>query len=157
MGAFGVLAAVVIVVAVLAIVARDEARNARDQQDIARREANNAKVSDRNRQLQVARLYEEQGRQLVVEERYQEAIPYFLEARRNGDDSKPLRMMFRTAAKHLPLTSALAQRAAVVSAAFSPDGTRVVTASFDKTARVWDAATGKPLTSALEHQAEVVS
>jgi WD40 repeat protein len=26
----------------------------------------------------------------------------------------------------------------VVSAAFSPDGTRVVTASWDKTARVWD-------------------
>ena len=30
----------------------------------------------------------------------------------------------------------------VSSAAFSPDGTRVVTASRDKTARVWDSATG---------------
>jgi WD40 repeat protein len=39
----------------------------------------------------------------------------------------------------------------VWSAAFSPDGTRVVTASGDHTARVWDAATGKPLSSPLEH------
>jgi WD40 repeat protein len=45
----------------------------------------------------------------------------------------------------------------VKSAAFSPDGTCVVTASADKTAQVWDAATGKPLSSPLEHQDEVES
>jgi hypothetical protein len=43
----------------------------------------------------------------------------------------------------------------VVSAAFSLDGTRVVTASYDKTARVWDAGTGKPLTGPLKHQDRV--
>ena len=32
-----------------------------------------------------------------------------------------------------------------LSAAFSPDGQRIVTASQDKTARLWDAATGKPI------------
>ena len=32
----------------------------------------------------------------------------------------------------------------MLSAAFSPDGKRIVTASLDKTARVWDAETGKP-------------
>ena len=32
-----------------------------------------------------------------------------------------------------------------MSAQFSPDGARIVTASGDKTARVWDAATGKQL------------
>jgi WD40 repeat protein len=31
------------------------------------------------------------------------------------------------------------------------DGCRVVTASYDKTARVWDAATGQALTPALRH------
>ena len=33
----------------------------------------------------------------------------------------------------------------VVSAAFSPDGTRIVTASWDKTARIWDVAAGKEI------------
>jgi len=33
----------------------------------------------------------------------------------------------------------------VATAAFSPDGTRIVTASFDETARVWDATDGKEL------------
>ena len=55
------------------------------------------------------------------------------------------------------MTHALEHQAEVVSAAFSTDGTRVVTASWDKTARVWDAATGNPLTSAFEHRAAVVS
>ena len=31
------------------------------------------------------------------------------------------------------------------SAAFSPDGKCIVTASTDKTARLWDAETGKPI------------
>jgi WD40 repeat protein len=42
-----------------------------------------------------------------------------------------------------------------MDAAFSPDGARVVTASNDQTARVWDAATGEPLTGPLEHQGTV--
>jgi WD40 repeat protein len=33
----------------------------------------------------------------------------------------------------------------VYSAAFSPDGRRIVTASDDMTARIWDAATGKEI------------
>ena len=45
----------------------------------------------------------------------------------------------------------------VVSAAFSPDGTRVVTASDDGTARIWDAASGEELTLLRGHSGWVVS
>ena len=45
----------------------------------------------------------------------------------------------------------------VWSAAFSPDGARIVTASVDKTARIWDAETGKPLVEPLSHRGEVYS
>jgi WD40 repeat protein len=38
----------------------------------------------------------------------------------------------------------------VNSAAFSPDGLRIVTASADKTARVWDSETGKAIGAPLE-------
>jgi WD40 repeat protein/energy-coupling factor transporter ATP-binding protein EcfA2 len=45
---------------------------------------------------------------------------------------------------------------AVYSAAFSPDGKRIVTASQDKTARVWDAETGKPIGVPLRGHEDVV-
>ena len=45
----------------------------------------------------------------------------------------------------------------VYSAKFSPDGQRVVTASHDKTARLWDAASGKPIGEPMEHEDEVNS
>jgi WD40 repeat protein len=43
----------------------------------------------------------------------------------------------------------------VHTARFSPDGKRVVTASEDWTARLWDAATGQPLGSPFVHTASV--
>ena len=38
--------------------------------------------------------------------------------------------------------------------AFSPDGTRILTASADHTAKLWDAASGK-LIASFEHQGSV--
>ena len=40
---------------------------------------------------------------------------------------------------------------AVRAVAFSPDGTKIATASWDRTARLWDAATGKPLGTPMKH------
>jgi len=45
----------------------------------------------------------------------------------------------------------------VMTAAFSPDGTRVVTASLDKTARVWDSRTGSQLLLLAGHDAGIFS
>ena len=42
----------------------------------------------------------------------------------------------------------------VLSAAFSPDGRFVVTASMDGTARLWEAATGKAIGEPLRHDDE---
>jgi WD40 repeat protein len=39
---------------------------------------------------------------------------------------------------------------------FSPDGRRLITASEDRTARVWDRATGEPLTPPLKHPRAVL-
>jgi WD40 repeat protein len=44
----------------------------------------------------------------------------------------------------------------VRSVSFSPDGTRIVSSSFDKAVRLWDAATGQPWNEPLEGHAEAV-
>ncbi|HYT47911.1 MAG TPA: TIR domain-containing protein, partial [Burkholderiales bacterium] len=45
----------------------------------------------------------------------------------------------------------------VNSAAFSPDGSRIVTASTDRTARIWDAASGKEIAVLRGHEDTVIS
>ena len=48
-------------------------------------------------------------------------------------------------------------RNTVSSAAFSPDGRRVVTASVDNTARIWDVASGRELATLSGHKNIVTS
>lgn len=50
-----------------------------------------------------------------------------------------------------PVAGPLRHEHGIISAEFSPDGQRLVTASRDQTARVWDVRTGQPLTAPLIH------
>ncbi|HEY5891906.1 MAG TPA: hypothetical protein VIT91_01630 [Chthoniobacterales bacterium] len=45
----------------------------------------------------------------------------------------------------------------VNSASFSADGSRIATASWDRTARIWDAASGRPIGEPLRHEGPVNS
>jgi len=53
------------------------------------------------------------------------------------------------------LIESLKHQDSVLSAQFSPDGKRVVTASDDGTARLWEAHTGQPLGEPLQHRDKV--
>jgi hypothetical protein len=56
---------------------------------------------------------------------------------------------------HRPIGKPLRHRDGVLHAVFSPDGSKIATASEDFTARIWDAVTGRLLTMPLRHEEKV--
>jgi hypothetical protein len=91
---------------------------------------------------------------------YNQALVYLAKALRlNGRNSgaAALTVELLTQQSWPVVIVAMNHDAPVSSAQFSSDGQRVVTASHDKTARVWDAATGKALSEPMNHEAEVYS
>jgi WD40 repeat protein len=65
--------------------------------------------------------------------------------------------MLRCATGDVVKVLQLARESEFISAAFSPDGTRIVTASEDKAARIWDAATGDEIKVLRGHEDRINS
>jgi WD40 repeat protein/serine/threonine protein kinase len=103
--------------------------------------------------------YEEQGRQELLDGNLLRASVYLSEAYRQGGDSVSLRYMLAQAMRPVDaqLLTLEGHNDIVVSSDFSPDGTRIATAGYDKTVKIWDAATAKLLTSLNGHESLVNS
>ncbi len=122
-----------------------------------------ADLSDRtdSQQRDLVRLNVATGNRLAAAGDGFAALESFAEAARlEAKDPVRLalnRFRFYATLAHLPKPGAVLQHTGtVVSARFSADETRLVTASRDRTARVWDARTDAPLTPPLVHSAGLV-
>ena len=95
--------------------------------------------------------------------RYTDAAKLALAAwPRTADDERPtlsrtIDALARALREPLEVAPPLRHDGGICRAAFSPNGARVVTASLDSTARVWDAATGAPIGKPLRHDGGVRS
>lgn len=90
----------------------------------------------------LAHSLEEAGRRHILDGYPLRALPCLVEAGRLGETGPSLQMLVHAAMRGLPLTPQLQHDSEVKRASFSPDGSRVVTATSDGSAYVWDAATG---------------
>jgi sugar lactone lactonase YvrE len=152
-----------VVAAIMAIQARDRAISAAQAETTARQEAEQANRLANARALAAFALVEvgqpedpSGSRALLLAHEavriYQQAglpvAPEVDAALRQAVDAAPPWILYPTTNYHT---------ADIHSAAFSPDGLTIVTASWDQTARLWNAETGQELHQLIGHTARVWS
>jgi WD40 repeat protein len=162
-GGFAAVVVFAMVIATLALVARSNAIDADRQRRVAEAFGYDATEQRNDSSRRAAELYQENASQwLIGAARPLEALPYLVAAREvletSGDTpSLPLRMLFAEAAQNLFYSSTLQHPDRLWSAAFSPDGTCVVTAGQDHAARIWTVRGGMSTPSLLPHRGPVNS
>jgi hypothetical protein len=99
-----------------------------------------ATTREQQAQQRLAALYTEQGRQALLQGSPSKAMVYLSEAYQGGATGQVLRMLLADAMRPIDaqLASLEGHTNSMESAQFSPDGTRVLTASWDGTAKLWD-------------------
>lgn len=141
---WGSVAAVFLALVVAACIYITQERQRRHDADQA---------SERIRQ-QLLETYVEQGRQLLLERDSPiEAVLWLHRAQAQRSPNPTLPDLLRGARYAVEATRTVlaGHGARVWSATYSPDGKRIVTASADKTARVWEAETGRQVAELKGH------
>ena len=120
------------------------AKEAGEQRVVAEHEAHSARLA-------LAHLSTQEAARLISQERPFPAMAHLARALRSAPEDIAARSWVTAIVPTGRSWMSLKHEGAVKSAVFSPDGRRLVTASADKTARVWDAATGQPVGALLRH------
>jgi WD40 repeat protein/tRNA A-37 threonylcarbamoyl transferase component Bud32 len=138
----------------LADIRLTQVENEKKEVEAERRKADAAK---RQVQRQLALSYINQGTSELEHGDPWQGYAILGQAYRAASDAPDLRAAVRAllGAWDFALPRALRHDGAVTAAIFSPDGTKIATASYDKTVQLWEAATGKPLGSPIKHNAPV--
>ena len=141
---------------------RSAAEQARSAEAEQRASAEAAKLTAESestkakRQLYVANLYKlqttlDRPQRALANEFFRDASASYREA--YGDAaSAPIELAALCPALDQAINVLKGHESAVRSVAFSPDGTRLATGSYDSTARLWDASTGKELAVLKGHE-----
>lgn len=117
-----------------------------------------AREESENKRQQSLGIYLERGQQLLFyKQKPSEALLWLHRAQEEGSQNPALLDLIKSAMQPVDAIQAvlIGHRDHITSAAFSPDGRRIVTASADHTARIWDAHEGRLLAQLKGHAASV--
>ncbi|HEV3262863.1 MAG TPA: protein kinase [Gemmataceae bacterium] len=166
-GLSGMVALLVVIVAVVASIggwqARSEANRANSAAEGERLAAQKAETARQQAERLLVRLSLEQGQSLGEQGDVDRGMLWLAHALELApDDAAGTRSAVRAslAAWHSRLhrlRSLLPHPEPVESAAFSPNGRRVLTVDADDRVRLWEAATGHPIGQAVEHPGQVLA
>ena len=146
----GLLAAVV-----LAAAAGWFGIDASDQKDRAVAAATEATEQTARAQAYVAQIHNDKGRYFEAAQAALAGLTNPLTLETDPAQTAPWNELVRATVADGFLVPPLQHDGLVTAATFDATGERVVTASLDKTARIWDARTGEPLGKKLQHDGQV--